>query len=366
MPQNQLAKILIVDDTINNIRVLGTILKREGYQINVAQNGKQALTIIEKVLPDLILLDVMMPEMDGFETCAYLKNNNETKEIPIIFLTAKTETENIVKGFELGAVDYITKPFQAAELIVRVQTHLELKFSRDMIQTINQEQKELLHILCHDLANPMNSIITVLNLMKSYKDFKRMHELLLTSVHNGLEVISLVREMRSLEEKTLTLMPLNLTQAVKESIQVLNQRFVDKGIQIEIHMEDKLIVCAERVSLINSVLNNLLTNAIKFSYPQSTIQIQAHKTPEAIIFTVRDFGIGMPQSLVNDLFDIRKTTNRSGTQGERGTGFGMPLVKKFVTAYGASLKVSAQEPKQAPEDHGTIVEITFPLTVSCT
>ena len=111
MSENQGSRILIVDDTVKNIQVLGTILKQEGYQLNVAQNGKQALDVVSKVQPDLILLDVMMPEMDGFEACEHLKNDPETADIPVIFLTAKIETDDIVKGFGLGAVDYVTKPF---------------------------------------------------------------------------------------------------------------------------------------------------------------------------------------------------------------------------------------------------------------
>jgi adenylate cyclase len=126
-------RILIVDDTPQNIQVLGTLLRKEAYQINVAQNGLQALGIIEQVKPDLILLDIMMPEMDGFETCKHLKANDETKDIPIIFLTAKVELEDVIHGLELGAVDYVTKPFNATELLRRVESHLELKFSREKL-----------------------------------------------------------------------------------------------------------------------------------------------------------------------------------------------------------------------------------------
>ena len=118
------SRILIVDDTQRNIQVLGTILREGGYQLNVAQDGQQALDSVERAKPDLILLDIMMPVMDGFETCKRLKANPDTAEIPIIFLTAKVEAEDIVKGFDLGAVDYVTKPFNAAELFVRVDSHL--------------------------------------------------------------------------------------------------------------------------------------------------------------------------------------------------------------------------------------------------
>ena len=142
--QNRDSRILIVDDILKNIQVLGTILKQEGYQINVAQNGLQALEMVEKVTLDLILLDVMMPELDGFETCKRLKANPETRDIPVIFLTARTATEDIVQGFELGAVDYISKPFNPTELLVRVHTHLTLyKLQKHLAQLVEERTAQL-------------------------------------------------------------------------------------------------------------------------------------------------------------------------------------------------------------------------------
>lgn len=137
-------RILIVDDTLRNIQVLGTVLKNEGYQINVAQNGMQALKMVEAVLPDLILLDIMMPELDGFGACQKLKESERTRDIPVIFLTAKTETEDIVKGFTLGAVDYVTKPFNSTELLARVHSHLTIRCLQKELEAKNQLlQREL-------------------------------------------------------------------------------------------------------------------------------------------------------------------------------------------------------------------------------
>lgn len=128
--------ILIVDDTPQNIQVIGNILSEEGYDTGVAMNGKEALNFVLKQLPDLILLDIKMPEMDGYEVCQILKKEKKTEDIPIIFLTAKTETEDIVKGFDVGGVDYVTKPFNTRELLARIKTHVELKISKDEIKTL--------------------------------------------------------------------------------------------------------------------------------------------------------------------------------------------------------------------------------------
>ncbi|MEH6580201.1 MAG: response regulator [Amphritea sp.] len=141
---NQAFRILIVDDNPKNIQLLGTILMKEGYEINIAQNGLQALDVVARMPPDLILLDVMMPELDGFETCKRLKADAQTRDTPVIFLTAKVETEDIVQGFELGAVDYVTKPFNPAELLSRVSTNLELKAAREKLKELADQLSKYL------------------------------------------------------------------------------------------------------------------------------------------------------------------------------------------------------------------------------
>jgi len=131
-PENH--RVLIVDDTPDNIRVLGTVLRQQDYQINVAQNGLQALNLTSKIMPDLILLDIMMPEMDGLETCRRLKEDPITRDIPVIFLSAKAEDEDVLQGFELGAADYVTKPFNPKILLARVKTHLALRQKTKQLQ----------------------------------------------------------------------------------------------------------------------------------------------------------------------------------------------------------------------------------------
>jgi len=145
------SRILVVDDTPANIQALSATLKEQGYQISVATNGRQALEVVERLRPDLILLDVMMPEMDGFETCQRLKAAAATTDIPVIFLTARTETADIVRGFELGAVDYVPKPFNAHELLARVSTHLT------MDRLHRENERLLLSILPASIATRLKS-----------------------------------------------------------------------------------------------------------------------------------------------------------------------------------------------------------------
>src|SRR5213083_1770157 len=149
-------RILVVDDTPANIQTVAAILKGKGYQLSVATNGKQALDALTKIRPDLILLDVMMPEMDGFETCERIKASTKWREIPLIFLTSKNETTDIVRGFEMGAVDYVAKPFNAHELIARVRTHLTL----DRLHRENE--RLLLNVLPASIANKLKQQVGII------------------------------------------------------------------------------------------------------------------------------------------------------------------------------------------------------------
>ena len=177
-------KVLIVDDIEENLQVVGSILGEKNIAILFAKNGKQAIKIAQKKLPDLILLDINMPEMNGYEACKILKKDKQTSEIPIIFLSALNEKSDVVKGFEYGGVDYVTKPFNKAELLSRVNTHLELKYSKDQVKKQNKELKELnatkdkfFSIIAHDLKNPFYAISGLLELLfkrfEKYSDEKK-------------------------------------------------------------------------------------------------------------------------------------------------------------------------------------------------
>ena len=150
------SRILIIDDAPANIQALSTILKERGYNISIATNGRQALEVLERIRPDLILLDIMMPEMDGFETCRRIKASTAWREIPIIFLTAKTDTADIVRGFELGALDYVAKPFNAHELLARVNTHLTVDYLH------RENERLLLNVLPASIANKLKQQVGII------------------------------------------------------------------------------------------------------------------------------------------------------------------------------------------------------------
>lgn len=357
-------RILIVDDNQRNITVLGTILHQENYQLNIAMDGLEALEMVKKAQPDLILLDIMMPNMDGYETCEHLKNDPNTREIPVIFLTAKTQLEDKVKGLDLGAVDYVSKPFESRELLSRVRTHLDLKRHKDLLKESNQRNLELLHVLCHDIANPLSLIIGYLSLLANAPDkFPQFEKVLNIAAENGLEIIDVARKMLSLDSSGIDLSPTSLDQAVNKAVELIENRLEEKDIKLNLNLTP-IMVLSDEASLVNSVILNLLTNAIKFSYRGGEVDINVIKyDPDTALLQIIDHGMGMPEHILSGLFNINAKVHRPGTEEEGGTGFAMPLIKKFVDAYDATLKITSQTKEEHPDQSGTQFDIYFKIVI---
>jgi two-component system sensor histidine kinase/response regulator len=350
--------ILIVDDVGKNLQVLGNILRDAGYELAVASNGEQALDFVKKCVPDLILLDVMMPGWNGFETCEKIREHLGNFKVPVIFLTALDDSSDIEKGFELGAVDYITKPFRAPELMARVKTHLEMSRRAKQIAFLGEERKTLLHVLCHDLNNTFGALGLSLDLfLKTGRT--EFADSIKTSLKNGTDLISFVRKMSHLEEKKLTLSPQLFTSAMEQSVELLSGKIGEKDLRISYEGDPDFWVEAEPVSLMNSVLNNILTNAIKFSYRGGVIKISVSHTEEQLLVGIRDYGRGMPEMILNEVLTPHKIYSKEGTEGEVGTGFGLALVEKFMLAYGGSIKIESWPEEEYEEESGTQVTLSF-------
>ncbi len=356
--QQQTQTLLIVDDNQSNAQSLANIL--QDYVLSFAKTAKQALAIVQSQSFDLILIDMEVPKQEDFEVCMQLHQLSETKAIPVVFLAEQSNVDDIVKGLEAGAMDYVLKPFNVLELLARVKNQLKLKSNQDALTRTNHEQKELLHVLCHDLVNILGGVFSISEVLDC-DHVDKYRDMLLFSASHGLQVIELVRQMRVLQEYPLTLHAVNLAQAINDSRSLLQDKLKAKMINLGIHCASDISVMADYTSLVNSVLNNLLTNAIKFSYEKSTITVQVTIKDAKAILVIQDSGIGMPEKLIEGLFEMGKSCSRIGTAGERGTGFGMPLVKKFVLAYGGEISVFSKDKKVYPEEHGTAITVILPL-----
>ena len=366
-------RILIVDDTIANIQLLGEIIQKEGYQINVAQNGLKALEAVKAMPPDLILLDIMMPELDGYETCQRLKADPDTRDIPVIFLTAKGETEDLVEGFRLGAVDYLIKPFKTEELLARVNTHLQLRRALKQIEeqksVLENQNDELIeaaklredvdHIVRHDLKTPLNAVISFPQLLLIQENLtesgKRFVNLIAESGHRMLSMINLSLDLFKMERGVYHFMPapVDILKVFTKIEMELGEIRKEKNLQIKIGVagrpliqEDTFIIFGEEL-LCYSMLANLIKNAIEASPEGESILIMVDKKESATI-CIHNKG-AVPEEIRAKFF------NKFTTSGKKiGTGLGAYSAKLIAENQGGQISMITSETE------GTTITIQLP------
>jgi signal transduction histidine kinase len=338
--------ILVVDDVQQNIQVVGTMLREAGYSIMPATSGETALQRIQKKLPDLILLDFMMPGMDGLEVCRRLKSDTATRQIPIIFLTASNEMEHLVQGLQAGAVDYVTKPFNPAELLARVRTHLELKHARDVIlrysqalRVLNEEKNEFMGIAAHDLRSPLNAVKGYTELMLEDGELDREGQGdLLRRIHAAtqrmVEMVQNLLDVNAIErgETKLNLAPADLASLLAGTVEMHRARAAAK--QQIIHLENgasPVTVLTDRNVMVQ-VMDNLVSNAVKYSPPGKNIFVRLKPDAESVRVEVQDEGPGLSQDDQKKLFGKFARLSAKPTGGEHSTGLGLSIVKKMVEA----------------------------------
>ncbi|MDH4121821.1 MAG: hybrid sensor histidine kinase/response regulator [Deltaproteobacteria bacterium] len=361
-------QILLVDDDPTNLQVLSNCLMPQGYRLLHATHGERALSICQNTTPDLVLLDVGLPGMDGFEVCRQLKALRSLADTPVVFLSAFKDSASKVKGFQAGGVDYVDKPFNYDELLARVETHLTLKIARQKLARQNEEIESLLHVLSHDLSNPLSAIMgfcQLASILPTYQDPDTQE--LWRNVHLALaqqeEIIEHVREMRALEmgKKTIELTPVNLGDSLLTVAKIFHHKLSEKQIHLDLQLtpeKENWKVMAEYTSLTHNVMSNLVSNAIKFSDRGKTVSISLEEEPVGKIhLSVADQGIGIPDDLLKTIFSNDQPTSRPGTEMELGTGFGMPLVKKYVEIYGGEIEVESMSRVSGGGTSGTTIHL---------
>ena len=348
-------KILIVDDVVSNVLLLKILLTNEKFQICTASNGRECIEKAKSERPDLILLDVMMPDLNGFDTAVILKGDPETSNIPIIFLTALNTPADLVQGFKVGASDFLTKPFNKEELIVRVMQQISLVAARRIIMAQNEELRhtisnrdKMYSVIAHDLRSPMASIRMVLNLFVNA----------VTPEMIGQELYDLVDKANKESEETHSLLD-NLLKWTKSQTGRLNVVYQDFEINdVVLGVVDIFVIIAETknirlncdlgaekfkvhadADMLNTVIRNFLSNAIKFSNENSTIDITVRRTGDFARISVSDHGVGIDEERLANLFSSGKTTY--GTNNEEGSGLGLQLCKDFAVKNGGDVEVES-------------------------
>jgi CheY-like chemotaxis protein len=371
-------KILIVDDILANIEVLHETLEQEGYVISVATHGKMALDVAPHLKPDLILLDIMMPGMSGYETCQKLKANEHTRDFPVIFISAKGGTEDIVEGFRVGGVDYIAKPFRCEEVCSRVRTHAqlnyfkkkqknriqELEFQNNRLAKLDDIKNRFLGTAMHDLRNPLSSISGLSELFlrgeESYTadEKKNLVKLINKTSKDLLRMVHDLLDISVFESGELSLKPSsgNLSDVLLAQVQVNQVHSSQKNINIVSSLK-KVPDSIFDPNRIGQVMDNLINNAIKFSQPGTSVEIGLSSSEQNLEFYVKDEGPGIPEKDQSQLFTEFPKIGVYPTGGEKSTGLGLSIVKKIVEAHFGSIQVESEEGR------GTVFYVQLPRNV---
>lgn len=344
------ACILVVDDQPANVQIVGSALGRLGHEIIPASDGPTALRRLALRTPDLILLDLLMPEMDGCEVCRRLRTNPDWKDIPVIFLSAADDKGFIVRALESGGVDYITKPFNQAELISRVRTQLALKAARDQLKQLAEDKDELLGILAHDLKNSVGGLQMSAQLLRDRlvqmpAADDRTRQLAENMSHTSSQLLAFVREFlanASADYKiTIQSVPINLVDAAAAVLRQYEEVAHRKQLTLETDFAIKEATVLADSSAVNQVLENLISNALKFSPPAKSIFVSVAASPAHFEFRIQDQGPGFTAEDKQRMFRRYARLSARPTGGERSTGLGLSIVRKLVKAMHGELTVDS-------------------------
>ncbi|MEA5476307.1 hybrid sensor histidine kinase/response regulator [Pseudanabaena galeata UHCC 0370] len=390
------ASILIVDDTIYNIQLLSLMLIRQGYKVQQATSGLEALDKVNEQLPDIILLDIRMPDLNGYEVCTRLKTNPATKDIPIIFISSIEEPSEKVEAFSVGGVDYISKPFQLIEVLARIETHLrlcslqkklqeqneQLQLSAEVLSRSLKHERELsqmktdfISVVSHEFRTPLTTIQSASELLEYYEWTKQEQVEQLHQIQSEVKHMTALMEdvlflSRSNTNKAkLTLIQFDLLSFCSQILRQMQRTFAQdytlnssiyissSNISIEnLHFQNDLptLIVKMDEKLLRQILTNLLTNAIKYSPQNKIVDFQLTVQQDHAIFTISDHGIGIPDEDLEHLFGAFHRGKNVGILP--GTGLGLSIVKKCVDIHGGSISVESKL------DIGTKFTVVLPIS----
>lgn len=358
--------ILIVDDSPNNQRIIGSILSNKNYNLAYAASGKDVFEFLEKQIPDLILLDIMMPGMDGFEVKAKLNENPSYKVIPVIFITALEEPENKAKGFELGGRDYLVKPIHKLEVLARVKSQLLIQDQNSELIRINAElqkandaRDKIFSVISHDLRTSIGNIRNVFRFMMDgmvdpVEDRDIIFDAEITARHTFNLLENLLYWAKSQQGNIMIHQEVvDLEDAINDVFDQEMGSAINKTIELVKEIEPDLKLFVDRVTL-NIILRNLIINAIKFTPEKGKVEVSAKEINDKIHIIVKDNGIGMSSSDIDKILQKTEAFSKKGTNQERGTGLGLVIASEFLEMNSGKLEVKSKI------DQGSEFSVIFP------
>jgi len=356
-PLRPKANILVVDDTIENLRLLSSMLSECGYEVRPVTNGRQALQAVERDPPDLVLLDINMPEMNGYEVCSRLKANPAVKDVPVVFLTALGDIADKVKAFDVGGIDYITKPFQLEEVQARVKTHValrhasvELSLSYEKLASLEKLRDNLVHMIVHDMRSPLTVLAGHLELLcastgssldedaRADLNAARKSARVLTGMANDLLDVSRLEEQRlpiRLDAHDVGVLVAEVTESL---------RHLERARTIELCAAPSLLGRCD-AEILRRIVENLLSNAIKHTPAGESIRVSVASEESWIRIEVRDNGRGVPPEARERIFE-RFGALETRTAGKyHSAGLGLSFCKLAIEALGGAIGVRDGDPR---------------------
>ena len=369
-------KVLIVDDNPKIMAIANAHLKKEGLEVLCVENGKSALESVRQEKPDLILLDVNMPDMSGFEVCQILKDDTELCMIPVVFLTAADDNASRVRGLDLGAVDYVTKPFDSFELRARVRAALRTKQLQDQLATLNHEleerveqrtekikqllrqKDEFVNQLSHDLKTPLTPLVALLPMVAERTEdteSKRMLDLIMDNVDYMKNLTERTMQLAQLNspEVSLRLERVDLVSEIRTTIESLSSLFKEKGIKVVNNTTTPLDIEVDRM-LIRELIYNLVSNTIKYTNGDGVVTFDSFLKNDNVEISIKDTGIGMTIEQQKRMFEEFYKADDSRND-HSSTGLGLTICQRIVEKHGGSIR--AESPGIG---HGMTVYFTLP------
>lgn len=335
--------ILVVDDQPANLRAVSALLSRHGYEVRTASAGEEALAMALEDVPDLLLLDMMMPGMDGFDLLVQVQAQPELASVPAIFLTAAQDREMLLRAFDAGAVDYVTKPFIPEELLARVTAHVGLKLTRDRLERVAHQRQELVNLVAHDLKNPLSSVLFASDVLRNAgckpERVPRYLEMIYESAGDALGYIR--RYLETQARRSNEPRPPSATTTLNEVLDWLVQRYElqleNRGLRMQISTPAVRSPVAIDGLVLRQVAENLVSNAMKYA-PGSTIDLSIRNSaPGFWQLLVEDRGPGIPPARQAQLFKPFTRLSETDPADGLSSGLGLSLAKQILSQYEGNL-----------------------------